>query len=411
MKKLMFLLTCILLAGFTAPMDAKTIKDKTLINASYQGVKTIRVNASVYKINITKGNSQKTAVKCVVEETTLDLEEFEVKTRQEGSVLEVYQVPNNDGYSRSMSKGYKKNRFNGYLKGYINIAVPAGVEVVTVHGSSKDVNVSGLGLDSLTVSAVSGDIRVGDIVTPNLSVKASSGDVTIERSRGAQLNVSTVSGDVGVSGADFATLNMRSSSGDVTVSIVPKARTASFTTISGDLEISGVKAADGFSVKTSSGSTSISNCSAGPKSEITSISGDVKIDGMSGDIFTLKTSSGTVYMANVRGNQMSLASISGNIQVRSSDFVSVNTSSSSGSLALYMGAKLKQVALKTISGGISLYLKGDLKDNRYDLRGISGTFSIQGFAKAQKTFLIDSGKGLVDIKGETSSGNITVKNW
>ena len=89
MKKLMFLLTCILLAGFTAPMDAKTVKDKTLINTSYQGVKTIRVNASVYKINITKGNSQKTAVKCVVEETTLDLEEFEVKTRQEGSVLEV----------------------------------------------------------------------------------------------------------------------------------------------------------------------------------------------------------------------------------------------------------------------------------------------------------------------------------
>lgn len=116
-------------------------------------------------------------------------------------------------------------------------------------------------------------------------------------------------------------------------------------------------------------------------------------------------------MTNVRGNQMSLASISGNIQVRSSDFISVNTSSSSGNLTLYMGAKLKQVALKTISGGISLYLKGDLKDNRYDLHGISGTFSIQGFAKAQKTFLIDSGKGFVDIKGETSSGNITVKNW
>ena len=411
MKKLMFLLTCILVAGFAAPVDAKTIKDKTLIDTSYPGVKTIRVNASVYKINVTKGNSQKTTVKCVVEETTLDLEEFEVKARMVGSVLEVYQVPNNDRYSRSMSKGYKKNRFNGYLKGYINIVAPVGVEVVTVHGSSGDVNVSGLGLDSLNISAVSGDIHVGDIVTPNLSVKASSGDVTVERSRGGALNISTVSGDADALGADFTSLSVRSSSGDLTVSGAPKARTVSFATISGDLEISGVKASDVFSVKTSSGSTDISNCSAGPKSEITSISGDVKIDGMAGDIFTLKTSSGTVYMTNVRGEQMSLSSISGDIQVRNSDFTSVNTSSSSGSLTLYMGAKLKQVALKTISGGISLYLKGNLKDNRYDLHGISGTFSIQGFARAEKTFQINSGKGLVDIKGETSSGNITIKNW
>lgn len=406
MKKLMFLLTCILLAGFTAPVDAKTIKDKTLIDTSYPGVKTIRVDVSTYKINITKGSSQKTAVKCVVEETTLNLEEFEVKARQEGSVLEVCQVPNNHGYSRGMNRGYK-----GYLRGYVNITVPAGVEVVTVRGSSRDVNVSGLGLDSLNISAVSGDVHVGDIVTPNLSVKASSGDVTVERSRGGALNISTVSGDADALGADFTSLSVRSSSGDLTVSGAPKARTVSFATISGDLEISGVKASDVFSVKTSSGSTNIANCSAGPKSEITSISGDVKIDGMSGDIFTLKTSSGTVYMANVRGEQISLSSISGDIQVRNSDFTSVNTSSSSGSLTLYMGAKLKQVALKTISGGISLYLKGDLKDNRYDLHGISGTFSIQGFAQAQKTFLIDSGKGLVDIKGETSSGNITIKNW
>ena len=388
----MFLLTCILVAGFAAPVDAKTIKDKTLIDTSYPGVKTIRVNASVYKINVTKGNSQKTTVKCVVEETTLDLEEFEVKARMVGSVLEVYQVPNNDRYSRSMSKGYKKNRFNGYLKGYINIVAPVG-------------------LDSLNISAVSGDIHVGDIVTPNLSVKASSGDVTVERSRGGALNISTVSGDADALGADFTSLSVRSSSGDLTVSGAPKARTVSFATISGDLEISGVKASDVFSVKTSSGSTDISNCSAGPKSEITSISGDVKIDGMAGDIFTLKTSSGTVYMTNVRGEQMSLSSISGDIQVRNSDFTSLNTSSSSGRLTLYMGAKLKQVALKTISGGISLYLKGNLKDNRYDLHGISGTFSIQGFARAEKTFQINSGKGLVDIKGETSSGNITIKNW
>lgn len=401
MKKLTLLLTCILLAGFTASVAAKTIKDRTFINTSYEGVKTIRVKQSVLDVTITKGDSKKTDVKCRVEEMTVEPAEFEIKARMVGSVLEIYQVP-----EKNVSIS-----FRGKNKGYLNITAPAGVEVINVRCISGDVNVSGFNLDSLNVSAVSGDVRVGDVVTPNLFVKASSGDVTVERSRGGALSISTVSGDADALGTDFSSLSVRSSSGDLTVSDAPKARTVSFATISGDLEISGVKASDVFSVKTSSGSTSISNCSAGPKSEITSISGDVKIDGMSGDIFTLKTSSGTVHMANVRGDQMSLTSISGDIQVRSSDFVSVNTSSSSGSLTLYMGAKLKQVALKTISGGISLYLKGDLKDNRYDLHGISGTFSIQGFAQAQKTFLIDSGKGLVDIKGETSSGNITVKNW
>ncbi len=401
MKKLTLLLTCILLAGFTVPMDAKTIKDRTFINTSYDGVKTIRVKQSVLDVTITKENSKKTNVKCHVEEMTVEPAEFEIKARMVGSVLEIYQVP-----EKNVSIS-----FRGKNKGYLNITAPAGVEVITVRNSSGDVDVSGFDLDSLNVSAVSGDVHIGDIVTPVLSVRASSGDVTTERSRGGVLSISTVSGDVDALGADFTSLTLRTSSGDLTVSGAPKARTASFATVSGDLKIASVAASDVFSVKTSSGTVSVSNCSAGPKFEAISVSGDLKITGMSGDIFSVKTSSGAVSIADAKGGQMNATSVSGGITARNSDFTSVNAASSSGKQIFYLGAKLKQVALKTISGGISLYLKGNLKDNRYDLRGVSSTFSIEGFARAERTFQVDSGKGLVDIKGETSSGNITVKNW
>lgn len=301
MKKSILFLLCAILMGFSAPAGAKVIKNTTFINESYTGIKTIKVVQTVLDVNITKaGSSDKTAVKCYVNQMEVSANDYQISARQVGSTLEIYQTPRS-GLSFRRSDGY------------INIAAPDGVKVIVVNTVSGDASVQGLALDNLEVASTSGDVNVQACSAGNLAIRSTSGDmrldgvssdlavirstsgdISVGNSGGNKIDISTVSGDVYAKGSkygvDFSLVGMSSSSGDLMVYMGPGVKQTAFKSVSGDigLYLKGNLKSNNYSFKGVSSDISISGVATARRSlELNFDKGgvDVKANAVSGDIY------------------------------------------------------------------------------------------------------------------------------
>ena len=58
-----------------------------------------------------------------------------------------------------------------------------------------------------------------------------------------------------------------------------------------------------------------------------------------------------------------------------------------------------------------LYLKNGLKNNAYRINGVSGSISIQGLARAERSLQLTPDKALTEIAATTSSGDVYIDRW
>ena len=228
-QRIFFLLGMFLLA--IAASGAKVIKDKTYIDRSFQGIKTVKVVQSVLTVNIVGNTSDKTAVKCHVDLLETDQADYTVEARVVGSTLEIYER------TGSNRRGFSCRQ----AKGTIAISIPRGVRVVSVTNVSGDASVRGCHLDNLSIKTVSGDVRLLDTVSELAVVSCVSGDVKIGSSKGNKITVNTVSGDVIAkgekSGVDFSLVSFSSTSGDIAAYLGSSVRQTVFKSVSGDIHL------------------------------------------------------------------------------------------------------------------------------------------------------------------------------
>lgn len=266
---------------------------------------------------------------------------------------------------------------------------------VKCHVNEMETNIEGYKIEARLVGSTLEIYQDGSKPLRGTTFRKSDGYIRIAVAQGVKVVVvNAVSGDVSASGLKMDNME--------------------FSTVSGDTKASGCQAVTSLSFKSTSGDMGIGACSA-PNFSAKSVSGDLKFDGLVSELAVITTTSGDISLKNCRGNKIDVKTVSGDVYGKSlpngADFALVGVTSTSGDISLYLGEQVKQTAFKSVSGDISLYLKGNLKDNNYALGGVSSTISIAGVARASKKLELELGQGLVNIKANAVSGDISVANY
>ncbi len=185
----------------------------------------------------------------------------------------------------------------------------------------------------------------------------------------------------------------------------------SFNNVSGYINIRVPASVKNIAVKSVSGRINFEGVQVDKLSAAT-VSGGVKFaDGSVRDKLDAKSVSGGISLENASGGLVVAETVSGGIRAQGLDFARIQGKTVSGGVAAYLGENVKKVSFSTVSGGVRLFLKGELKDNRYTLSGVSGGARVEGVGSGRRKFSFEGGKNLTDVRAKTVSGGITVRNW
>ena len=219
---------------------------------------------------------------------------------------------------------------SGWLLRTLNI-IASSIDRQTCHGT---IRVPANWRRSMDISTGSGDVSI-DLPLRSLKLNTGSGDVDVRLFDGCkQARIITASGDANVSG-NAESLSVTTASGDIDLN--GSAKSLKIVTVSGDAELNRVQT-DLLECKTTSGDLNIFG--EAREIEFRAVSGDVTM-----------TLSGAV--TEIRGS-----SISGDLNIRLSDgqFATVKANSTSGDIQMSCkdGPNAAMIALKTVSGDISV---------------------------------------------------------
>lgn len=214
---------------------------------------------------------------------------------------------------------------------------------------------------------------------------------------------------------------------DLEVRVPPGRLQASFHNLVGLVEADGLQGQLGFevasadlrlrrldgqiSVSGSSGDTRARDIKGSWKSEFSS--GDCVIDGFEGDVLSLTASSGDFVLKHVRARRAQIETSSGDARFRDADFEEFVSESTSGDVSLdAIGARLKEVQIKTSSGDVSLRLPAAAAFD-VDAHQSSGDMYVHfndGSAVRHRDVVVGyhHGKGGVQIRVTTTSGDLTI---
>ena len=148
---------------------------------------------------------------------------------------------------------------------------------------------------------------------------------------------------------------------------------------------------------------------------VSTVSGDMTLKGITSNLAVVRTTSGNVSLADCTGNKIDVTTVSGDVLAKGSktgvDFSLVGASSTSGNVCLFMGPKVRQTSIKSVSGDLRLYLKGDLKSHSYSLSGMSSEIEISGVARASRRLELNTSGNGVQVRANAVSGDIYVGAW
>lgn len=183
--------------------------------------------------------------------------------------------------------------------------------------------------------------------------------------------------------------------------------------VAGDVSLQGLRL-EGAEVSSVSGDVSLVGVSADDLS-VSTVSGDMTLKGITSNLAVVRTTSGNVSLADCTGNKIDVTTVSGDVLAKGSktgvDFSLVGASSTSGNVCLFMGPKVRQTSIKSVSGDLRLYLKGDLKSHSYSLSGVSSEIEISGVARASRRLELNTSGNGVQVRANAVSGNIYVGAW
>ena len=134
------------------------------------------------------------------------------------------------------------------------------------------------------------------------------------------------------------------------------------------------------------------------------------LKGITSNLAVVRTTSGNVSLADCTGNKIDVTTVSGDVLAKGSktgvDFSLVGASSTSGNVCLFMGPKVRQTSIKSVSGDLRLYLKGDLKG-----RVMGSVIEISGVARASRRLELNTSGNGVQVRANAVSGDIYVGAW
>ena len=192
----------------------------------------------------------------------------------------------------------------------IHVPRSLALEIETSFGDVTAEEVSA----SLTVETGSGKTLVRRPVENGpggAKVLSRSGSVEIDgwNAPGGSLSVETTSGDILGEGLSARSLALSSRTGDVTLTKIQTVAEASLESVSGDVSVSGGSVGTRVGVKTQSGDVSVQNLRA-EQMTLETVSGDASLQDTSGAV-TVKTVSGDINAEKINSPAVSLATVSG----------------------------------------------------------------------------------------------------
>lgn len=276
----------------------------------------------------------------------------------------------------------------------IRVPRSLALEVETTFGEVTAEEVSA----SLTVETGSGRALVRRPVesAPGVAkILTRSGGVELDgwNAPGGSLSVETTNGDVSGEGLSVRTLMLSSRTGDVKLAKIQTVAEASLESVSGDVSVSGGSVGTRASVKTQSGDATVQNLRV-EQMTVESVSGDAVLKETSGAL-TVKTISGDITAEKVNSPAVSLATVSGDARWS------------------YAAPFSGSFAGTTVSGDLTVSLWNN-SDTRIEMSATSGRASCDlalsdASPESDKHISGKLGDGTGSLKLQSVSGDLRVK--
>ena len=250
----------------------------------------------------------------------------------------------------------------------IYVEIPEDTGNVNVKTASGNIKISNVNADSIIATTASGDVVIDGVYTTDFRIKVSSGDISLDDVNSVQLRAGATSGDIEANNIDTKFLSLRSSSGDIEIGNI-KADIVDCSPLSGDLEIVNMKAGE-CKVRSSSGDIEIRDFTMN-NADVSSISGDIRMIQVVGDGLRVNSGSGDV-TAEVNVKRCHASSKSGDAEVTCNGDVTLESSSTSGSINITLKNYKNGYNVKSRTTSGSLYID---YDNMHQRNQKSGTYT------------------------------------
>lgn len=255
----------------------------------------------------------------------------------------------------------------------IYVEIPEDTGNVNVKTASGNIKISNVNADSIIATTASGDVVIDGVYTTDFRIKVSSGDISLDDVNCVQLRAGATSGDIEANNIETKFLSLRSSSGDIEIGNI-KADIVDCSPLSGDLEIVNMKAGE-CKVRSSSGDIEIRDFTMN-NADVSSISGDIRMIQVVGDGLRVNSGSGDV-TAEVNVKRCHASSKSGDAEVTCNGDVTLESSSTSGSINITLKNYKNGYNVKSRTTSGSLYIDYDNIHQRNQKSG-SYTYGSQG---------------------------------
>ena len=143
----------------------------------------------------------------------------------------------------------------------------------------------------------------------------------------------------------------------------------------------------------------------------TTVSGGVGVKTATVNELSVRCVSGGISLGDVKGDALTCETVSGGIRAKSLDFRNVQGKTVSGGITAYLGQDVEDVSFGTVSGGVRLFVKGNLDRNGYDLRTVSGGVRVAGVGEARRHFHLEGRADGAHVQAKATSGGIDVRKW
>lgn len=246
-----------------------------------------------------------------------------------------------------------------------------------------------------------------------LHAHSSSGDITIAPDfRFETVNTYTASGNTKMAALYAKHLTVSSVSGDLILRNLEAAEDAFLESISGFTQVENLKAVN-VTTHASSGRTVLENV-ASDTLHTTTVSGDIHVlGGNFRDTAYFEASSGNVEIVDSEVSEQTIQTVSGNVTIQNASGKSLNAGSSNGNISIENALYSGNLLCRTTSGAIMFF---GLDASMLELFSSSG--DISGNLLSSKNFITETSSGFVTIPPsdeaagtchiQTTSGNINI---
>ena len=267
---------------------------------------------------------------------------------------------------------------------------------------------------ALDVSTQFGAVTVEEAASA-LAVKTASGDVSVMRpfESGGEAKLVSASGDLHLSDWNLprTALTLETASGDSVLTRL-SVKSAALTSRSGDVSAHETQCVETASYESSSGDVLVSGSAAGARATVRSASGGVRVDSLRAEQVHIETVSGRAAVQNITG-ALTVKTISGDIDAMDTQTQNVSLVTVSGDVQWALPAPFAgSFAGTTVSGDLKLRVS-PASDARLEMNTTSGSLSLglptEDAATSERHITGRLGSGTGSIRLQSVSGDLDVE--